>query len=317
MGSRLEKMFDGLFDFLQNILLPIKWVIEQILVFFHTLLGFLGFGDKSGLSWALSIVGLVIVIRATLIPVFLKQIRAQRKMLEIAPEVRRIQEKYKGKRDVLSRQSMNQEMMEIYRVRGANPLSSCLPIVLQMPVFFGLYQVIESAQNAGTGVGPLNGPLGMDFRDSRIFGVVPLHDSFSHDFYALQAGQAFNLITMIVAGVLTAIMIAVQLFTQLKVIPKNIPENAKNTSVYKNQKVMLYLLPIMFLGMGFSFPVGILIYWTASNVWSAVQQAVAIYRNPSPGSLAFELRRKRLGVQNKKTKGQRQQPVNKRRAKRR
>ena len=113
--------------------IPVSW----ILVAWHTILSPL-FGDSSGVTWALSIAGLVVVIRVLLIPLFVKQIKAQRNMQVIQPKMKEIQKKYAGDRE---RQS--QEMMKLYKETGTNPLSSCLPIILQAPIFFALFRVLQ------------------------------------------------------------------------------------------------------------------------------------------------------------------------------
>jgi YidC/Oxa1 family membrane protein insertase len=123
-------------DILGTILWPIKWVVELLLVSWHALWTFLGLNPDAGFTWVLSIVGLVLVIRAALIPIFVRQIRSQRRMLEVAPQLKKIQDKYKGKKDQFSREAMSRETMELYKKTGTNPLSSCLPLLLQMPIFF-------------------------------------------------------------------------------------------------------------------------------------------------------------------------------------
>src|SRR6478609_7776390 len=132
-------------DIISIILWPIKWVIELILVAFHSLWDFIGMDPDAGLTWVLSIVGLVIVVRAALIPIFVRQIKSQRRMLEVAPQLKKIQDKYKGKRDQFSREAMSRETMALYKKTGTNPLSSCLPLLLQMPIFFGLFSVVDDA----------------------------------------------------------------------------------------------------------------------------------------------------------------------------
>ncbi len=127
------------------ILWPIKWVIELILVAFHSMWTFFGLDPDAGVTWVLSIVGLVIVVRAALIPIFVRQIKSQRRMLEVAPQLKKIQDKYKGKKDQYSREAMSRETMELYKKTGTNPLSSCLPLLLQMPIFFGLFSVLNDA----------------------------------------------------------------------------------------------------------------------------------------------------------------------------
>ena len=133
-------------DLFGIVLWPFKWVIEAILVAFHSGWSAVGLDPDAGLTWVLSILGLVLVVRAALIPLFVRQIKSQRKMMEIAPQLKKIQEKYKGKRDQFSREAMSRETMELYKRTGTSPFASCLPLLAQMPIFFSLFQVLDNAQ---------------------------------------------------------------------------------------------------------------------------------------------------------------------------
>ena len=135
-------------SFFGAILHPLEWVVADIMVGFHSVLSRLGMPAASGWTWALSIVGLVIVIRIILIPLFVKQIKASRGLQLIQPEMQKIQKKYKGKTDPASRQAMTQETMALYKESGTNPFASCLPILLQSPVFFALYRVLRNMASA-------------------------------------------------------------------------------------------------------------------------------------------------------------------------
>ena len=152
--------------------------IEVILVAFHWLFTSMGLDANAGITWVLAIVGLVLVVRAALIPIFVRQIKSQRKMLEIAPDLKKIQDKYKGKKDQFSREAMSRETMELYRRTGSNPLSSCLPLLLQMPIFFGLFSVLSEAQKGNAGIGFMTQQLAVQFSDASLFGLAPLHESF-------------------------------------------------------------------------------------------------------------------------------------------
>ena len=159
------------------ILWPIKWVIEAILVAWHWVFSAIGLDPDAGLTWVLAIVGLTVVVRAALIPIFVRQIKSQRRMMEVAPQLKKIQDKYKGKKDQFSREAMSRETMELYKKTGTNPLSSCLPLLLQMPIFFGLFSVLQNAQGKGhpAGVGLLNKQLSESFGTSSLFDIAPLH----------------------------------------------------------------------------------------------------------------------------------------------
>src|SRR3954465_5108449 len=146
-------------DWFDGLLKPIMVVVAWIMVQFHALLSSVGLDPEGGAAWALSIVGLVIVIRILLIPLFFKQIKASRGMQMLAPEMKEIQKKYKGKSDPASREAMSRETMALYRKHGTNPFASCLPILLQSPIFFALFRVLNSLPAIAEGAKPPLGPM--------------------------------------------------------------------------------------------------------------------------------------------------------------
>ncbi len=317
-------------DFFGTILWPIKWVIEAILVGFHWLLSELGMDPAGGLTWVLSIVGLVLIVRAALIPIFVRQIKSQRKMLEVAPQLKKIQDKYRGKKDQFSREAMQRETMALYQKAGTNPLSSCLPLLIQMPIFFSLFSVLNEARNDKAGVGLLTQELADNFGKASLFDVAPLKFSLVDAFNEGNAAVAIIAIAMIV------IMTASQFYTQLQIMSKNQTPEMKNSPMYRQQRILLYILPVVFLFSGLAFPIGVMFYWLTSNVWTMVQQALVIRTMPTPGSEAALAREARLAKRNrgrmaddaaaiaeaaeeqepaKPVTTQRQQPVSKARAK--
>jgi YidC/Oxa1 family membrane protein insertase len=315
-------------DPLSTILWPLKWVVELLLVAFHWLFTNFGMGYNDGITWVLSIVGLVLVVRAALIPIFVRQIRSQRKMLEVAPQLKKIQDKYKGKKDQFSREAMSRETMELYKRTGTNPLSSCLPLLLQMPIFFALFSVLNDAQKAKTGVGPLDADLAVSFGKATLFGDAPLHDSFASQWTFLTAGEPYNVAVMIIAATMVVLMTASQFITQLQIVSKNMSPETKASPMFKQQRIMLYLLPLVFAFSGVAFPLGVMFYWLTSNIWTMVQQFLVIRNMPTPGSEAAKAREERLARKGKliasdgeiitveeAKKPQRQQPVSKNRAK--
>ncbi len=159
-------------DFFSTIMAPIEWLVAWIMYGFHQALTALGMDPAGGWTWALSIVGLVVVMRAAMIPLFVKQIMASRKMQMIQPELQKIQKKYKGKSDPESRQAMTQETMELYKKEGTNPFSSCLPILVQSPFFFGLF---SRPQRPRRDRGRRQGPGRTDRRDRGSAGRVSDH----------------------------------------------------------------------------------------------------------------------------------------------
>jgi YidC/Oxa1 family membrane protein insertase len=287
-------------DLLGIILWPLKWVVELILVGWHGLFTFLGMPPADGLTWVLAIIGLVIVVRAALIPLFVKQIKSQRKMMEIAPELKKIQEKYKGKRDQLSREAMSRETMGLYKKNGTSPISGCLPLLVQMPIFFSLYSVLNgvstNAKLGHGGVGPLTPELTLEFYNAKLFGVASLHESLVDTIKTQPVGWQATVAIMVS---LVVLMIASQFFTQLQIVSKNLSPEAKQGQAYQMQRVMLYILPFAFVFSGIFFPLGVVIYWFTSNIWTAVQQFMVIRNLPTPGSQAAKEREERLARKGK------------------
>jgi YidC/Oxa1 family membrane protein insertase len=269
-----------------NLLWPLKWLIEAILVAFHTALTWIGLDPAAGLTWVLAIVGLVLVVRAALIPIFVRQIKSQRRMLMVAPQLKKIQDKYKGKKDQYSREAMSRETMELYKKTGTNPLSSCLPLLIQMPIFFSLFSTLNGAQQGHAGVGLLNKALSYQFGHASLFGVAPLHDAFS------TAGAP--LVVKVIAGIMVVLMIGSQFLTQLQIMSKNQSPEMKASPTYRQQRIMLYILPLVFLFSGFNFPLGVMFYWLTTNLWTMGQQFFVIRRMPTPGSDAALAREARL-----------------------
>ncbi|MEY2673815.1 MAG: hypothetical protein RLZZ514_380 [Actinomycetota bacterium] len=308
-----------------DLLYPVKWVIELILVAFHSLFTFVGMDAADGFTWVLAITGLVLVVRAALIPLFVKQIKSQRGMVLLQPELQKLQKKYKGKTDRDSREAFAKEQMALYKKTGSNPLSSCLPLLAQMPIFISLFFVLNEAQHNKQGVGLLSQELATSFANSEIFGA-PLSATFF-----IPGENADNpLAVQIIAGVMIVLMTASQFITQKQIISKNqTPANLQNSQYMQTQKIMLWLFPFMFAISGVSFPLGVMTYWLVSNFWTMGQQYVVIKSMPTPGSLAHEQRQAKLEAKGKlpkpeivdvaeievETKGQRQQPVSKKRKK--
>ena len=264
----------------------------------------MGLDPAAGITWVLSIVGLTVVVRAALIPIFVRQIKNQRRMLEIAPQLKKIQDKYKGKKDQFSREAMSRETMELYKKTGTNPLSSCLPLLLQMPIFFSLFQVLNGAQSGKAGVGPLNETLAQQFGNASLFGIAPLHQSFQG---ALNAHPP-QVAVMVIAATMVVLMTGSQFLTQLQIVSKNMSPETKASPQFKQQRILLYLLPFVFLFSGFAFPLGVMFYWLTSNIWTMGQQFLVIRNMPTPGSDAAKAREARLAKQGQARPGRRRRP---------
>ncbi|MFH0517427.1 membrane protein insertase YidC [Streptomyces sp. M41] len=260
----------SLFSFITT---PVSWVIVQ----FHSVYGAI-FGPDTGWAWGLSIVSLVILIRICLIPLFVKQIKATRAMQTLQPEMKKIQERYKN-----DKQRQSEEMMKLYKETGTNPLSSCLPILAQSPFFFALYHVLNSIANNDT-VGVINESLLKSAQEAHIFGA-PLAAKFTDSASDVAALDASLTTVRIVTAVMIVLMSASQFYTQRQLMTKNVDTTVK-TPFMQQQKMLMYIFPVMFAVFGINFPVGVLVYWLTTNVWTMGQQMYVIRNNPTPGSKA-------------------------------
>ncbi|PYF97747.1 YidC/Oxa1 family membrane protein insertase [Georgenia satyanarayanai] len=271
----------GVFD---TILYPIKWVVAWILHLFHELWTFVGLDPASGWTWALSIVGLTVIMRILLIPLFFKQIKASRGMQVLQPELQKLQKKYKGKNDPASRQQMQSEMMALYQKHGTNPFASCLPILAQSPIFFALFRVLYSMPQIADGtyrdgepLGPIGQAAASQFLDATLLGAR-LSQSF--------LGEGATLNVRILTAVLIVLMSVTTFTTQRQLTMKNMPQSALDNPMAKQQRMLMYLMPLIFAFSGVYFPIGVLIYWLTTNLWTMGQQFYTIRRMPAAGSEA-------------------------------
>ncbi|MGW1054507.1 membrane protein insertase YidC [Streptomyces sp. NPDC001118] len=260
----------SLFSFITT---PVSWVIVQ----FHTVYGAI-FGPNTGWAWGLSIVSLVILIRICLIPLFVKQIKSTRAMQTLQPEMKKIQERYKN-----DKQRQSEEMMKLYKETGTNPLSSCLPILAQSPFFFALYHVLNAIATGKT-IGVLNESLLASARKAHIFGA-PLAAKFTDSSDKVATLGAALTDVRVVTAIMIVLMSASQFYTQRQLMTKNVDTTVK-TPFMQQQKMLMYVFPVMFAVFGINFPVGVLVYWLTTNVWTMGQQMYVIRNNPTPGSKA-------------------------------
>ena len=291
------------------ILDPLYNIVSGIMIAFHKVLSPI-FGTDSGVTWSLSIMGLVILIRTILIPLFVKQIKSQRAMTALQPQMKAIQAKYKD-----DRQKQSEEMMKLYKEHKTNPLASCFPILAQAPVMFALFTVLNGiAKNKPHGF--MKGEYLTSAAQAKFFGS-PISETFL---------GSDKLTVKIVTVFLIILMSATTFTTQKQLMTKGMPKmDASNNMMLQQQKIMLYVFPLIFAVSGVNFPVGVLIYWSTTNLWTWGQQFYVIKRNPTPGSPAYEeLQRKRAHkaklegkeiaiegsapVEAPKVEGQRQQP---------
>ena len=219
-----------------NILQPLIDVNDAILKFWHNDVGF---------SWGASIIGLTIVVRAAILPLTFRQVRSMQAMQRLAPEMKRIQERYKE-----DKQRQQQELMKFYQEHGVNPLASCLPLVLQLPFFFSLFYLLRS-------------------------------DTFKHDVGADKAFLFIPDLTKPLTGhpVALAVMIVLYVATQLA------SSLLTAMSADPNQRRLMLALPFVFVIFVFRFQAGLLVYWVTTNVWTIGQQLLIKRFLPPPEPL--------------------------------
>jgi YidC/Oxa1 family membrane protein insertase len=194
-----------------------------------------------------------------------------------------------------------------------------------MPIFFGLFSVLNDAQHDKAGVGAMSQELANSFANAVFLGA-PLKSTFIEAWN--NGGQPWQ--TIVVASTMIVLMTASQFITQLQIVSKNMSPETKASPMFRQQRILLYLLPLVFAFSGVAFPIGVMFYWLVSNFWTMGQQFVVIRNMPTPGSDAAKAREARLAKKGKliveekqdsavaleePKKTQRQQPIGKARAK--
>jgi len=302
---------------MSTILNPLYIAVSWVIITIHKAVSPI-FSPDSGISWALSIIGLVILIRILLIPLFVKQIKSQRALTALQPHLKAIQTKHKD-----DRQKQSEEMMKLYKEHKTNPLASCFPILAQAPIFFALFTVLNGiGKNPPTAHGVLTQADVNNAAHATIFGA-----RISATFLGSTDGSV-KLVTIL----LIAFMSITTFTTQRQLMVKGMPKmDSSNNMMLQQQKIMLYAFPLIFAVSGVNFPIGVLIYWSTTNLWTWGQQFYVIKRNPTPGSPAYielqEKRAKKSGTPipevstteetptETEVKGQRQQPTKKKKPK--
>ncbi|QLY31059.1 membrane protein insertase YidC [Nocardia huaxiensis] len=266
---------------------PVSW----ILWFWHRVFGF-ALGKDSGFAWALAVVFLVFTLRLVLYKPFVKQVRTTKQMQELQPQIKELQKKYKN-----DRQQMTLEMQKLQKEHGFNPLMGCLPVLLQVPVFLGLFHVLRSFNRTGHGFGQLgmspelnaqtpnyvfNADDVQSFLTARLFGA-PLSayitepqavlDSFAHygGIPSKVAIAAVSIPLMVIAGLATH-------FNARASVARQSPEALANPQAAMMNKLALWVFPLGVLVGGPFLPIAILIYWVSNNIWTYAQQHLVFGR---------------------------------------
>jgi YidC/Oxa1 family membrane protein insertase len=242
---------------------PLNNVVAWVIMRIHAVLGTL-FGPATGLAWGLSIVILVMFIRLLLVPLFVKQVHAQRKMAQHAPHLQELRKKYKG-----DKQRLNEETMKFYKENGVNPLAGCLPMIPQMIVFFALFNVLRAITTWVPGSVPKYGltvPVVVSAQKATIFGVH-LGDKllFSHTSVPLHVSIVIAL-TVVVSA--TTTFMTVRQSAKRGLMQTNVdPDNP----MAQSQKYMMYIVPFFSL-TGLYWQYGLVLYWVTTNLWTLGQQ---------------------------------------------
>ena len=258
----------------------IYYAISWILLTWHSAWDAIGVPVDAVLgtnwAWILAIIFLVVTVRVILFPVFVKQIKSQRAMQALQPKVKELQEKHKGDRETLQK-----EMMELYRAEKANPLMGCLPMFLQIPVFLGLFHTLKRL-NPGNDQKTLYGWAVDQFNSAsqaKLF-TAPISGKFGSTPAELAALNANGTTVKIIAGVLVLIMMATTYLTSRQMILKT--GWAEDPQQRMIQRLMLYGIPASLLVSGAIFPIGVIIYWVTNNLFTLGQQQWVLRKFPPP-----------------------------------
>jgi YidC/Oxa1 family membrane protein insertase len=265
--------------------LSLDWiylVISWILLRWHSAWDSIGVphGPVLGTNWAwiLAIIFLVVTVRVILFPVFVKQIKSQRAMQALQPKVKELQEKHKGDRETLQ-----QEMMKLYREEKANPLMGCLPMFLQIPVFLGLFHVLRRLNPDKSESGKTLYGWTVEQFDSaahaKLF-TAPIAGKFGSTVQELALLGANGTTVKVIAGLLVLIMMATTYLTSRQMILKT--GWAEDPQQRMIQRLMLYGIPGSLLVSGAVFPIGVIIYWVTNNLFTLGQQQYVLRKFPPP-----------------------------------
>jgi YidC/Oxa1 family membrane protein insertase len=278
--------------------IAVSWVLLR----WHQVFTFLGLSEGSGLNWALSIMFLVITARLLMFRFFIKQVHYQRNMQAMQPRLQEIRKKYKD-----DRQAQQREIMKLQQEEGFNPLAGCLPMLLQIPIFISLYHVLRHLSNS---VGLCdaqqftNEKLSLytfsaketcSAATAKLFGGAPLAGSLRDSTFTIEKVLGGNITTMRVVTIVLVVISAAATFETQRLVKAGNPTPPEGTAATV-QKLMFVGIPVSVLFSGLFFPLGVLIYWFTSNIWTMAQQ---LYINkfhphvpkevPTPGQLGKTL----------------------------
>ena len=254
----------------------VAWVIMRI----HAGLA-VPFGASSGWAWGLSIVILVMLMRLIMVPLFVKQVRSQRKMQAHMPQLQELRKRYKN-----DKQRLNEETMKFYKENGINPLGGCLPLVAQLPVFWALFNVLRAISDWQPGTTPKYGltvPVVESAREARIFGAS-LADKFLFPLPHQSLESRLVILAFVLVSAATTYMTMRQ--SQKRGMMQQGPVDPDNPAA-NMQKYMMYIAPFFALS-GLYWQFGLVIYWVTTNVWTLGQQHFLFRNLPIVGSATVD-----------------------------
>ena len=276
---------NGIWGWFYKILTPVEWLMTQVMSLFHKLFVLIGM-NEIGFSWVLSIVFLVLVVHACIFPAFIKSIKGMRNMQAIAPKMKKIQQKYKGKSDPASKEAMQREMMKLYQENNANPAGSCLPMMIQGPAFMSIWYTLSVipfiARGKHAPLGAFDIATAQQFVKTHVFGV-----GVSDTFMTVQAGGKVVIVIFVI------LMCAAMWYMQFNNIRKNLPPESKQGPQYTMQKLMMWGFPLIYVFSAFALPFAMLVYWLVNNIMNMLRSIWQVYTFPTPGSPAAEEKEER------------------------
>jgi YidC/Oxa1 family membrane protein insertase len=248
----------------------IAWIIMRIQAVLAT-----AFGPSSGVTWALSIVLLVVLLRLVMLPLFVKQVRSQQRMQQHMPQLQELRKKYKN-----DKQKLNEETMKYYKENGVNPLSGCLPLLAQFPVFISLFSVLKAIadwkQHTPTSYG-LTVPFVTNALKAHVFGVR-LSDTFLHSTTPWSV-RGVILVSVLISAATTFLTMRQSMKRGMMQQGPVDPDNP----MAQSQKLMAYIAPLFALS-GLYWAFGLVIYWVSNNLWTFGQQYFLFRNLPVVGS---------------------------------
>jgi len=249
----------------------VAWVLKQIYGGLSPV-----FGDSSGWTWALSIVILVVLMRLIMVPLFIKQMHTTRAMSALAPQMQALRKKYKN-----DKQTLQQETMKLYQQAGVNPLMGCLPVVLQLPMFFALFSVLRAIAEWKPGQAPKYGlthQMVQSAQQAKILGVSIADKFLFTDGVNVPLHAKLVILATVLVSMITTFM-TVRQSMKRGMMPAATPDNPMGQS----QKYMMYIMPVFALS-GLYWQFGLVLYWVTTNLWTLGQQWVLFRRFPQPAT---------------------------------